>query len=213
LTVGTTVWLARHGEVHNPERVLYARLPRMRLSAEGRRQAEALADVLATRKLAAIYSSPMLRARRTAAIVLARHPHLKRVRTDADLQEVHTGYQGQPLEVLERINFDFYAHPFGPDDESLETIRDRMQRWLKRMLRRHAGSEVVGVSHGDPILILAGTMAGLQLDPDSIFPRPYIGTGVLYRMCFDADGACRDVQLLVPPFKTAHSRTDDEAAA
>ena len=81
----TTVWLARHGEVHNPARVLYGRLPRMQLSPEGRRQAGALADVLGPRPLAAIYSSPMLRARRTAAIVLASHPSLQRVRIDADL--------------------------------------------------------------------------------------------------------------------------------
>jgi len=61
-----TGWLARHGEVHNPSRVLYGRLPRMQLSPEGRRQAQALADFLGPRPLAAIYSSPMLRARRTA---------------------------------------------------------------------------------------------------------------------------------------------------
>ena len=52
----TTIWLARHGEVHNPGNVLYGRLPRMRLTPEGRRQAQALADFLAPRKLAAIES-------------------------------------------------------------------------------------------------------------------------------------------------------------
>jgi broad specificity phosphatase PhoE len=77
-------------------------------------------------------------------------------------------------------------------------IHDRMLRWLKRMLARHAGSEVVGVSHGDPILILAGTLQGLPLVPDRIFPRPYIETGAVYRLRFGADGACRDIQLLVP---------------
>src|SRR5579859_1239035 len=84
-----------------------------------------------------------------------------------------------------------------------------------RMLRRHAGTEVVGVSHGDPILILAGTLAGLRLEPASIFPQPYIATGVVYRLQFDADGACRDVQLLVPPFSPGDLATssDDEVAA
>lgn len=43
--MGTTVWLARHGEVHNPKQVFYGRLPRMGLSPAGRRQAEALADL------------------------------------------------------------------------------------------------------------------------------------------------------------------------
>src|SRR5579859_3475849 len=122
----TTVWLARHGEVHNPRRVLYGRLPRMRLSVEGHRQARALGEFLGPRPLAAIYSSPMLRARLTAGTVLASHPSLQRVRIDADLQEVDTGWQGQPLEALENIDFDFYAHPHAADDESLQMIRDRM---------------------------------------------------------------------------------------
>jgi broad specificity phosphatase PhoE len=208
---GTTVWLARHGEVHNPKRVLYGRLPRMQLSPEGSRQARELADFLAPRPLVACYGSPMLRARLTASSIVARHPGLQRVRIDSDLIEVRTGWQGQPIEMLERIHFDFYASPHGPDDESLQMIRDRMLRWLHRVLRRHAGSEVVAVSHGDPILVLAGTLAGLRLTPETIFPQPYIATGVVYRMEFDRLGNCQDVRLLVPPFTTAES-TDAAAA-
>jgi broad specificity phosphatase PhoE len=73
-----------------------------------------------------------------------------------------------------------------------------MRRWLGRMLRRHAGSEVVAVSHGDPILILAGTLQGLPLVAEHIFPRPYIDTGAVYRLSFDARARCQDVTLLVP---------------
>jgi broad specificity phosphatase PhoE len=201
----TTVWLARHGEVHNPSNVLYGRLPRVRLTPEGRRQAAALARFLAPRPLAAIYSSPMLRARKTAEVVLARHMELGRIRIDSNLQEVRTGWQGEPLAALEQIDWDFYGHPRGANDESLQMISDRMHRWLGQMLRRHAGSDVLGVSHGDPILILAGTLRGLPLIPERIFPRPYIETGALYRFRFDAQGVCREVELLVP-----HA---DEAAA
>ena len=96
----TTVWLARHGEVHNPAELLYGRLPRMRLSPEGQRQARKLAEFLAPRPLAAIYSSPLLRARRTAAAILERQPGLGRVRIDADLIEVRTRWQGEPLQAL-----------------------------------------------------------------------------------------------------------------
>src|ERR1700716_1700771 len=113
----TTVWLARHGEVHNPGNVLYGRLPRMRLTPEGRRQAQALADFLAPRKLAAIHSSPMLRARRTAETILASNPEWTRVRIASDLQEVHTSGQGEPLATLESIDWDFYAHPRRAEDE------------------------------------------------------------------------------------------------
>jgi len=200
---GTTVWLARHGEVHNPANVLYGRLPRVRLTPEGRRQAQALAESLRARPLSAIYSSPMLRARRTADAVLTTHPEIDRVRIDSDLLEVRTAWQGEPLESLERIDWDFYTNPRHPQDESLRNIHDRMFRWLGRMLRRHAGSEVLGVSHGDPILILVGTLSGLALDPRRIFPRPYIEPGVLYRMRFDAADECQDIQLLVPHAEAA----------
>jgi broad specificity phosphatase PhoE len=199
----TTVWLARHGEVHNPDNVLYGRLPRVSLTAEGRRQALALADVLRSHSLAAIYSSPMLRARRTAEAVLATHPELGRVRIDSNLLEVRTGWQGEPIEALERIDWDFYTHPRHPEDDTLQAISDRMHRWLRRMLTRHSGQEVLGVSHGDPILILVGTLSGLPLDPRHIFPRPYIEPGVLYRLDFGAGGACTDIELLVPHAEAA----------
>ena len=84
-----------------------------------------------------------------------------------------------------------------------------MQRWLERMLRRHAGAEVVGVSHGDPILILAGTLMGLPLDPERIFPRPYIEPASLYQMRFDAHGSCRGVQIARPARRWP--RRDDAA--
>jgi broad specificity phosphatase PhoE len=199
----TTVWLARHGEAHNPGNVLYGRLPRVRLTPEGRRQARALATYLQGRPLAAIYSSPMLRARRTAEAVLLAHPELQRVRLDSDLHEVRTSWQGEPLADLASIDWDFYTHPRHADDESLRVIQARMWRWLERMLRRHAGSEVLGVSHGDPILILVGTVTGQPLDPKKVFPRPYIQPGVLYRMRFDAAGACCDVDFLVPHAEAA----------
>jgi broad specificity phosphatase PhoE len=145
----------------------------------------------------------MLRARRTAEAVLAAHPQLGRIRIDRDLLEVRTAWEGEPLEALERINWDFYTNPRHPQDESLRAIHDRMLRWLGRMLRRHPGSEVLGVSHGDPILILVGTLSGRALDPRKIFPQPYIQPGVLYRMRFDAAGTCQGIQLLVPHAEAA----------
>jgi broad specificity phosphatase PhoE len=202
-TEETTVWLARHGEAHNPGNILYGRRPRVRLTPEGRRQAHALADVLGDRPLAAIYSSPMLRARRTAETILEIHPELGRVRQDIHLTEVRTGWEGEPIATLERIGWDFYTHPRHPEDESLEAIQRRMCAWLGRVLRRHVGCEVVGVSHGDPILVLVATLSGLPLEPSRIFPRPYIEPGVLYRMRFDAEGACREIKLLVPHAEAA----------
>jgi broad specificity phosphatase PhoE len=199
----TTIWLARHGEAHNPRELLYGRLPRVRLTPEGRRQAHALANFLAPRPLAAIYSSPMLRARRTAEAVLATRADVSRIRIDSDLQEVRNSWEGQPLRTLEEINYEIYGNPRSPDDESMQMIHDRMQRWLERVLRRHTGADVLGVSHGDPVLILAGALRGLPLVPERIFPRPYIATGCVYRLRFDAQGKCREVEFLVPHAQAA----------
>src|ERR1041384_8211441 len=60
--------LVRHGEVHNPRRVLYGRLPDYHLSEAGRRMARAAADHIAAleRSIAALYSSPLERAQESA---------------------------------------------------------------------------------------------------------------------------------------------------
>ena len=121
-----------------------------------------------------------------------------RLRIDRDLLEVNTAWQGEPLADLERINWDFYSNPRAADDESLQAIHDRMQRWLSRVLRRHAGREVVGVGHGDPILILVGSLSGLALDRAVIFPQPYIQPGTVFCMRFDPQSNLRDVQPFVP---------------
>jgi len=194
----TTVWLARHGEVHNPGALLYGRLPRMRLTPEGLRQARALAEVLAQRPIEAVYSSPLLRARRTAEVIVGALPSVDRLRIDRDLLEIQSAWEGEPLSALEAIDWDLYSHPRADTDESLHHIHARMCRWLSRVLRRHAGAEVVGVSHGDPILILVGSLQGLPLDPQRIFPKPYIEPGTLYRLEFAADGTCCQVEQLVP---------------
>ena len=66
----TTIPFVRHGEVDNPNHVLYERLPGFHLSARGVRMAKATAQYIATvpqmRGISAIYSSPLDRTRETA---------------------------------------------------------------------------------------------------------------------------------------------------
>ena len=65
----TTVHLVRHGEVHNPEGVLYGRLPGFRLSERGRAMAERLGEHFAGRDVASVTASPLQRAQETATPV------------------------------------------------------------------------------------------------------------------------------------------------
>src|ERR1700735_1660249 len=68
----TVVHLLRHGEVHNPNHVLYGRLPGYHLSANGRMMAEAAADYFDGRPVAPVSASPLERAQEPAQPVAAR---------------------------------------------------------------------------------------------------------------------------------------------
>ncbi len=63
----TTVHLLRHGEVHNPAGILYGRLPGYHLSERGRAMAQRLGEVLGSRDVTHLVTSPLERARETAA--------------------------------------------------------------------------------------------------------------------------------------------------
>ena len=62
----TTVHLLRHGEVYNPEAVLYGRLPGFRLSDDGQQMAVDAAKALDGRDITAVVASPLQRAQETA---------------------------------------------------------------------------------------------------------------------------------------------------
>lgn len=193
----TTIWLARHGEVHNPDRILYGRLPRMGLSGEGLRQAEAQGVFLAGRPLARIYSSPLLRARQTARRIQERHPAVP-ISISRDLLEIRSGWEGTPSRHLDRLGWNYYDNPHSEGDERIAEIRDRMQRWVRRCLRQHPRHEVVGISHGDPILILLADLQGRPLEAAQIRPRPYMSTGTIFRLRFDARERIVDTRAFVP---------------
>ena len=67
----TTVHLLRHGEVHNPEGVLYGRRDGYHLSDLGRQMAQRVADTVGDRDITHLRSSPLERAQETAAPVAA----------------------------------------------------------------------------------------------------------------------------------------------
>jgi broad specificity phosphatase PhoE len=67
----TIVHLLRHGEVHNPEGVLYGRRDGYHLSDLGRQMAQRVADTIGDRDITHLRSSPLERAQETAAPVAA----------------------------------------------------------------------------------------------------------------------------------------------
>lgn len=165
---GTRVIFVRHGHVHNPGDVIYGRLPRMRMSERGHEDIERTARALAEEPIAAIYTSPLLRARESAARLARFHPDVP-VHRAVSLLEVQTSWQGELNKIQEKIKgFSYYDPPKSPDDETIRDVFDRMNRALHNAVRSHPGETTVCVSHGDPIKILRIGYAGMDLTPNRV---------------------------------------------
>ena len=91
----TTVHVMRHGEVHNPHKILYGRLEGYGLSERGLAQAEAVAEALKDNDIVLVVASPLQRAQETAAPIAAHHG--LDVATDHDLIESVNIFQGKRI--------------------------------------------------------------------------------------------------------------------
>jgi broad specificity phosphatase PhoE len=153
--VSTTIVLVRHGETDwNRERRFqgHADPP---LNDAGRAQALDCADELRAETFAAVYTSPLLRARETAAI-LAHELGLEPL-ADESLQEVDVGsWSGLTREEVETRFPDGYTrwldYGHGWDDgESYDDLGRRVTAGLLGIAGRHPNATVLGVTHGGPI--------------------------------------------------------------
>ena len=163
----TVVHLLRHGEVHNPEGVLYGRLPGYRLSETGRHQAELVAKALADADLGAVVASPMQRAQETAAPVAAAHG--LQVGTDEDLIEAANRFEGERVAVGDGAlrsprHWPKLRDPFTPSwGEPYREIGARMLAAVHRARLLAPGHEVLCVSHQLPIWTLRRYVTGQRL--------------------------------------------------
>ena len=157
------IHLIRHGEVHNPDQILYGRLPRFRLTQDGWQQARATGARLKTCGINAVFSSPLLRARQTAQAIILHHPRLK-LRISGLLNEVCTSYEGRPGAEIDARGGDVYT---GGDacNEQPQDIVDRTRRFISRMSRQYPGGEVAAVTHGDVITFMVLWANGFDLSP------------------------------------------------
>lgn len=166
-TVRTTVHLVRHGEVHNPEKILYGRLPGYGLSDRGREQALRAAAHLGGHHVAALFVSPMQRAQETA-VPIAEALDLTPV-TDERLIEAGNAFEGLTVGVgdgaLRRPEYwPLLRNPFRPSwGEPYLEIAHRMLGVVHRARTAAAGHEAVCVSHQLPIWTLRRFLAGERL--------------------------------------------------
>ena len=185
----TTISFIRHGQVHNPEKVIYGRLPGFGLSDLGVRQVEGTASFLDKVELAAIYSSPLLRARQTADIILQYHQELS-VKIANSINEVRFQFEGQPMANMADRNWDLYT---GVSDEfeQPEDIIARVKPFLFSLRNTYPAQHVALVTHGDVIAFTLLWLSNRDLIPqnkhtlDTLglsddYPAPASITNLLY---------------------------------
>ncbi|WP_454050774.1 histidine phosphatase family protein [Cellulomonas sp. Marseille-Q8402] len=176
--------LVRHGQTSsNLVSALDTAAPGAPLTAEGRRQARAVGDVLAAEPLDAVYASTLDRARETAAEVA--RPHGLEVQVREGLREVLAGdleMRTDPRSV-ERYLGTVVAWASGdldavmPGGESGQATLDRFDAVVEELLGSGAGTVAV-VSHGAMIRLWTLTRAA-NLDPATAGRRALDNTGVV----------------------------------
>jgi broad specificity phosphatase PhoE len=166
--VPLTLYVARHAEAANPKNILYGRLPGITLSATGRKQALELGEAMAELPLQAIYRSPLLRARLTAAAIAAHHAGVRLHRSSL-LLEVRHPYQGRPHAEVSKLGDRAYdADVLGSEGETIQELVDRLARFLRQVQQRHPDGIIAAVGHCDPIAALRTHLLGKELKAASL---------------------------------------------
>ncbi|HET6214195.1 MAG TPA: histidine phosphatase family protein [Micromonosporaceae bacterium] len=158
MTTRTVVHLVRHGEVYNPERILYGRLPGYRLSELGVQMAKAVAASLADRDVTVVLSSPLERAVQTAEPIAAQFG--LPIEVDERLTEGSNWFEGRRVSVGDGAlrdprNWWVLRDPITPSwGEPYTKIAARVFAAVQAARIAGEGHEVVCVSHQLPIWTL-----------------------------------------------------------
>jgi broad specificity phosphatase PhoE len=154
----TVVHVLRHGEVYNPQRILYGRLPGFQLSELGVQMAKAAAKALADRDIAHVASSPLERARETAEPIAAQFG--LPVEIDERLIESANWFEGKRVSpgdgsFRDPRNWWVLRDPMTPSwGEAYRMIAERMYHAVQAARKAADGHEAVCVSHQLPIWTL-----------------------------------------------------------
>jgi broad specificity phosphatase PhoE len=150
--------MLRHGEVHNPDKILYGRLPGFALSLLGQQMAKAAAQTLAKQDITVVVASPLERAQQTAEPVAAQFG--LPVAVDERLIESANWFEGKRVSVgagalRDPRNWWLLRDPFTPSwGEPYTAVAERMFAALHAARVAAEGHEAVCVSHQLPIWIL-----------------------------------------------------------
>ncbi len=166
-TTRTQVHLVRHGEVDNPDRILYGRLPGYRLSELGQEMARLVATHLSDHDIAEVVASPLQRAQETAVPIAAAHG--LPVGTEERAIEAGNVFEGRAVAggrglLKDPKMFRYFLNPTRPSwGEPYQELADRMIAAIGDLRTRAEGREIVLVSHQAPIWIARCALEGRRL--------------------------------------------------
>ena len=164
------IHFVRHGEVHNPEKILYGLQPGWRLSERGIQMAQVVAQWSKNLNLGAIHSSPLQRAQETVAPIIDNHK--LQLSTDKNLIEASNIFEGKKFELGSGVlkhpkSWRYLYNPWRPSwGEPYDQIINRMLKALFSARDAAGGKDAICVSHQLPIWILRSAVEGRRLIHD-----------------------------------------------
>jgi len=165
--MGSTVHVMRHGEVENPEKILYGRQPGWHLSQRGHEMAQTVAEWSKQFDIGALHVSPLERAQETAAPVSAAHKVA--ITTDPQLIEAANIFEGKKFELGSGVlrHPRMWRHLYNPAKPSWgEPYEEQIARMLKAVFAARdaaKGKDAWIVSHQLPIWIVRSAIEGRRL--------------------------------------------------
>jgi probable phosphoglycerate mutase len=182
LTMGEIV-LIRHGQTEWSASGQHTSYTDIDLTAQGEKQARGLAALLAGRTFAAVWCSPRLRARRTAALAgLA--PSVERTVVDDDLAEWGYGtYEGLTTAQIRAERPDWSLWTDGcPGGEAPDAVATRLDRVLARARALLGGGDVALIGHGHASRVAGARWVGL---PVALAGRFFLETASISELGFE----------------------------
>lgn len=192
----TSIYLIRHGEVNNPDGIIYGRLPNFGLTENGKQQMEQTANFLQDKNITRLFSSPLLRARQSAEIIKTKLG-ISKIQISELLYETLTSYEGKKFYSLDRMQSEVYLKPLSPTDETIEQLSNRMQQFLDINIKKYSGKQIAAVGHGDPIMAIKAVIKKRPLDFMSFKTDNYIQHAEVYKII--ADGSSLSIAEVFKP--------------
>ncbi|MBK4142183.1 histidine phosphatase family protein [Corynebacterium macginleyi] len=163
----TIVHLVRHGEVYNPDKILYGRTPGYHLSSRGHSMAARTAESFRDHDVTYLAASPLQRTQETARPIA----QVTGLNVDVDKALIESGNQFEGLHIKglrsalwNPRHWPNLVNPLEPSwGEAYEGIAERMLGAVDRARTAAEGHEAVLVSHQLPIVMVQRTVLGQRL--------------------------------------------------